>query len=88
MNKVYSGNFKNIRLISIKSLCAKSNFLTTKDINKAYNNFLKTLIEVVNNIVPLRTARLKNTSNERFDQGIGSKWTGKITKKQKMRLKD
>ena len=57
MNKVYLGNLKNIRLISMKSLCAKSNFLTTKDVNKAYNDFLKKLIEVVNNIVPLRTAK-------------------------------
>ena len=72
----------------MKSLCAKSNFLTTKDVNKAYNDFLKKLIEVVNNIVPLRTARLKNTSNEHFDQDIGSTWTGKITKKEEMRLKD
>ena len=72
----------------MKSLCAKSNFLTTKDVNKAYNDFLKKLIEGVNNIVPLRTARLKNTSNEHFDQGIDSTWTGKITKKEEMRLKD
>ena len=42
-------------------------------INKAYNNFFQKLIEVVNNIAPLKTARMKNTSNEWFDMEIAEK---------------
>ena len=40
------------------------------NINKAYNNFFKKLNEVVNNIRPLKTARIKNTSNQWFDRKI------------------
>ena len=40
------------------------------NINKAYNNFFKKLNEVVNNIRPLKTARIKNTSNQWFDKKI------------------
>ena len=36
----------------------------------AYNNFFQKLIEVVNNIAPLKTERIKNTSNEWFDRKI------------------
>ena len=36
-------------------------------------HFLKKLIEVVNNIAPLKTARIKNPSNEWFDRGIAEK---------------
>ena len=42
-------------------------------INKAHNDFFQKLIEVVNNIVPLKTARMKNTSNEWFDKEIAEK---------------
>ena len=37
------------------------------NIDKAYNNFFQRLIEVVNNIAPLKTARMKNTSSEWFE---------------------
>ena len=36
----------------------------------AHNNFFQKLIEVVNNIAPLKTERIKNTSNEWFDRKI------------------
>ena len=35
--------------------------------------FSKKLFEVVNNIAPLKTARIKNTSSEWFDRGIAEK---------------
>ena len=34
------------------------------NINKPYNHFFQKLIEVVNNIAPLKTVRIKSTSNE------------------------
>ena len=35
------------------------------------------MIEVVNNIAPLKTARIKNTSNEWFDREIAEKLSKK-----------
>ena len=40
------------------------NYERYHNINKAYNDFFQNLIEVVNNIAPLKTARIKNTSSE------------------------
>ena len=40
------------------------NYEKYHNINKAYNDFFQKLIEVVNNITPLKTARIKNTSND------------------------
>ena len=34
------------------------------NINKAYNGFFPKLIEVVNNIAPLKTVRIINASNK------------------------
>ena len=36
-------------------------------------HFFQTLIEVVNNIAPLKAVRIKNTSNEWFDNKIAEK---------------
>ena len=36
-------------------------------------HFFQKLIEMVNNIAPLKTARIKNTSNEWFDKEIAEK---------------
>ena len=46
------------------------NYEKYHNINKAYNGFFQKLIEVVNNIAPLKTTRIKNTSNEWFDRKI------------------
>ena len=43
------------------------------DINKVCNNFFQKLIVLVNNIAPLKTARIKNASNKWFDSGIAEK---------------
>ena len=43
------------------------------NINKAYNDFFQKIIELLNNIAPLKTARIKNTSNEWFDWEIAEK---------------
>ena len=43
------------------------------NINKAYNNYFQKLIEVVNNIAPLKTARIKTTSSEWFDREVAEK---------------
>ena len=40
------------------------NYEKYHNINKAYNDFFQKLIELVDNIAPLKTARIKNTSNE------------------------
>ena len=42
-------------------------------INKAYKHFLQKLMEVVNNIAPLKTVRIINTSNEWSDREIAEK---------------
>ena len=42
------------------------NYEKYHNINKAYNFFQK-LIEVVNNIAPLKSGRIKNTSSKWFD---------------------
>ena len=39
------------------------NYEKFHNITKAYNNFFQKLIEVVNSIAPLKTARIKITSN-------------------------
>ena len=52
---------------------AFSNYEKYHDINKVYNNFFQKLIELVNNIAPLKTARIKNASNKWFDSGIAEK---------------
>ena len=49
------------------------NYEKYHNINKAYNDFFQKLIEVVNNIAPLKTARIKNASNEWFDREIAKK---------------
>ena len=49
------------------------NYEKYHNIKKAYNDFFQKLIEVVNNIAPLKTARIKNTSNEWFDREIAEK---------------
>ena len=53
------------------------------NIKKACNNFFQKLIEMVNNIAPLKSARIKNTSNEWFDREIARKLNirGKLFKK-------
>ena len=43
------------------------------NINKAYNGFFPKLIEVVNNIAPLKTVRIINASNKWFDREIAEK---------------
>ena len=43
------------------------------NINKAYNDFFPKLIEVVNNFARLKTARIKNTSNDWFDRETAEK---------------
>ena len=59
-------------MMSTKRFQAKlhSQTMRNHNINKAYNNFFKKLNEVVNNIRPLKTARIKNTSNQWFDKKI------------------
>ena len=49
------------------------NYEKYQNINKAYDNFFQKLIEVVKNIAPLKTTRIKNTSNEWFDRKIAGK---------------
>ena len=59
------------------------NYEKYHNINKVYNNFFQTLIEVVNTIAPLETARIKNTSNKQFDKEIAEKLSnrGELFKK-------
>ena len=49
------------------------NYEKNHNINKAYYDFFQKLIEVVNNIAPLKTAIIKNTNNEWFHREIAEK---------------
>ena len=49
------------------------NYEKYSNANKAYNNFIHKLIEVVNKIAPLKTVRIKNRSSENFDREIAEK---------------
>ena len=68
--------FKNYSVDEYKKALGKvtfPNYERYHNINKAYNNFFQKLIEVVNNIAPFKTARIKNTSSEWFDKEIAKK---------------
>ena len=45
----------------------------SNNINKTCNNFLKRLIQVVNNIAPLKTVTIKTTSSQWFHREIVEK---------------
>ena len=47
---------------------AFSNYEKYHDINKVYNNFFQKLIELVNNIAPLKTARRLNINWEIYKE--------------------
>ena len=49
------------------------NYETFTDIDTAYSDFMSKLMAVVNNIAPLKTARIKNTSQEWFDGEVAEK---------------
>ena len=69
-------SFKNYSVDKYKEVLGKvrfQNYEKYHNINKAYNDFFQKMIEVVNNIAPLKTARIKNTSNEWFDREIAEK---------------
>ena len=69
-------SFKNYSVDEYEIALGKVTFLkyeSYQNINKAYNNFFQKLIEVVNNIISLKTTRIKNTSNEWFDREIAEK---------------
>ena len=69
-------SFKNYSVDGYEKTLGKVTFLNYEkyhDINKTYNNFFQKLIEVINNIAPLKTARIKNTINEWFDKEIAEK---------------
>ena len=60
-------SFKTYSVDEYKKALGKVTFLNYEkyhNINKACNDFFQKLIEVVNNIAPLKTARIKNTSNQ------------------------
>ena len=60
--------------MNTKRLWAKLHSQTMRNnINKAYNDFFPKLIEVVNNFARLKTARIKNTSNDWFDRETAEK---------------
>ena len=54
------------------------NYEKYHSINKTYDIFFQKLIEVVNDIAPLKTTRIKNTSNEWFNREIAKKLSRKI----------
>ena len=59
--------------MGMKRLWAKLNYEKYHNIKKVYNNFFQKLIEVVNIIAPLKTARIQNIINEWFDMEITEK---------------
>ena len=67
--------FKTYSVDGYEKALGKVSFPNYKIIIKRhiYNIFFQTLIEVVNNIAPLKAVRIKNTSNEWFDNKIAEK---------------
>ena len=59
-------SFKNYSVDEYEKALGKVTFPNHEkyNINKAYNDFFQNLIEVVNNIAPLKAARIKSTNNE------------------------
>ena len=73
-------SFKNYTVDKYETALGKvtfPNYEKFHNINKAYNDFFQKMIEVVNNIAPLKTVRIKNTSNEWFDREIAEKLSKK-----------
>ena len=69
-------SFKNYSVDEYEKALGKvtfQNYEKYRNIIKAYNDFFQKMIMVVNNIAPLKTAKLKNTSNELFDREISEK---------------
>ena len=69
-------SFKNYSVYEYEKALDKAtlpNYEKYQNINKAYDNFFQKLIEVVTSIAPLKTTRIKNTSNEWFDREIAGK---------------
>ena len=69
-------SFKNYSVDEYEKALGKvtfPNYEKYHSINKTYDNFFQKLIEVVNDIAPLKTTRIKNTSNEWFNMEIAKK---------------
>ena len=69
-------SFKNYSVDEYEKALGKvtfPNYEKYHNINKAYNDFFQKMIEVVNYIALLKTARIKITSNEWFDREIAEK---------------
>ena len=68
-------SFKNYSVNEYEKVLGKVTFVNYEkhNINKAYNGFFPKLIEVVNNIAPLKTVRIINASNKWFDREIAEK---------------
>ena len=69
-------SFKNYSVDEYEKALGKvtfPNYEKYHKINKAYNDFFQKMIEVVNYIALLKTARIKITSNEWFDREIAEK---------------
>ena len=46
---------------------AFSNYEKFNDVNSAYNDLVNKITQVINNLAPYKTTRVKNQSNEWFD---------------------
>ena len=69
-------SFKNYSVDEYEKALGKvtfPNYEKYHNIIKAYNDFFQKMIEVVNYIALLKTARIKNTTNEWFDGEIAEK---------------
>ena len=71
-------SFKNYSVDKYEKVLGKvkfPNYEKFHNINKAYNSFFQKMIEVVNNIAPFKTARIKNTSNEWLHREIAERFS-------------
>ena len=69
-------SFKNYSVEKYEKAQGKATFPNYEKfhhINRAYKDFFQKMIEVVNTIAPLKIARIKNASNEWFDNEIAEK---------------
>ena len=75
MKRVKTNNHKQISFCSLKNYSMENferelkniaflNYEKFSDVNSAYNDIVNKITQVINNIAPYKTIRVKNQSNE------------------------
>ena len=80
-------SFRSLKNYSMENLeqelrkIAFSNYEKFSDVNSAYSDLVNKITQVLNNLAPYRTIRVKNQSNEWFDGDLAEQIMDKLFKK-------